>query len=271
MTTIVTTTVTTIDAAGTTIITTTTSTTLPPNAAAPGVTAPGATYAPLQAVPLVTVPVVALGPITPSLVISQLLPSDVQSATLVSVSEGDVIVVDINGVRETVRYLGVDTPDPSQLGSATATAANQSLVQGQELLLQREQTDRDAQNRLLRHVYTVDQSVSPAFNGGYAGIYVNGQLAADGWAAPYSSAPDVSREPELERWALDASRAGRGFWGGNGGADNAVFGITRVIAPLFSGPGADNGADAVLGVDTLLNVIGRSPDGAWVQVRTPRS
>ena len=169
--------------------------------------------APLQAVPLVTVPVVALGPITPSLVISQLLPSDVQSATLVSVSEGDVIEVDINGVRETVRYLGVDTPDAGQLGFATATAADQTLVQGQELLLQREQTDRDAQNRLLRHVYTVDRAVSDAFNGGYAGIYVNGQLAADGWAMPYSSAPDVSRQPELDRWALDASRAPRGFLG----------------------------------------------------------
>jgi hypothetical protein len=274
VTTIVTTTVTTIDASGTTIITTTTSTTLPPNVTAPVVTAPGGTIpvaaAPLQAAPLVTVPVVALGPITPSLVISQLLPSDVQSATLVSVSEGDVIEVDINGVRESVRYLGVDTPDAGQLGFATATAANQTLVQGQELLLQREQTDRDAQNRLLRHVFTVDRSVSDAFNGGYAGIYVNGQLAADGWAMPYSSAPDVSRQPELERWALDASRAPRGFWGGNGGADNAVFGVTRMIAPLFSGPGADNGADAVLGVDTLLNVIGRSPDGAWLQVRTPR-
>ena len=274
ITTIVTTTVTTIDAGGTTIITTTTSTTLPPNTAAPVVTAPGAVVpvapAPVQAAPLVTVPVVALGPITPSLVISQLLPSDVQSATLVSVSEGDVIVVDINGVRETVRYLGVDTPDAGQLGWATATAANQSLLQGQELLLQREQTDRDGQNRLLRHVYTVDRSVSNAFNGGYAGIYVNGQLAADGWAVPYAAAPDVSRQPELERWALDASRAGRGFWGGNGAADNAVFGVTRMIAPLFSGPGADNGADAVLGVDTLLNVIGRSPDGAWLQVRTPR-
>ena len=275
LTTIVTTTVTTIDAGGTTIITTTTSTTLPPNAAAPVVTAPGPaaavpSTAPLEAAPLVTVPLVALGPLTPSLVISQLLPGDVQSATLVSVSEGDTIEVDINGVRETVRYLGVDTPDASQLGWATATAANQGLVQGQELLLQREQTDRDGQNRLLRHVYTVDRSVSDAFNGGYAGIYVNGQLAADGWAVPYSSAPDVSRQPELERWALDASRAGRGFWGGNGGADNAVFGVTRGIAPLFSGPGADNGADAVLGVDTLLNVIGRSPDGAWLQVRTPR-
>lgn len=269
VTTVVTTTVTTIDAAGTTIITTTTSTTLPPNTAAPLVAAPGA-GAPVAAAPLVTVPAVVLGPIASSLVISQLLPGDVQSATLVSVAEGDVIEVDINGVRETVRYLGVDTPDAGQLGWATATAANQRLVQGQELLLQREQTDRDGQNRLLRHVYTVDKSVSPAFNGGYAGIYVNGQLAANGWAAPFASAPDVSREPELERWALDASRAGRGFWGGNGGADNAVFGITRMISPLFSGPGADNGADAVLGVDTLLNVIGRSPDGAWVQVRTPR-
>ena len=267
VTTVVTTTITTVDVAGTSIVTSTSSSGLLPGAAAPLLTAP----VPVAAAPFGPVPLVAApGPLTPTLVISQLLPSDVQSATLISVVEGDVIEVDINGVRETVRYLGIDTPDVNQLGSATATAANRRLLEGQELLLQREQTDRDAQNRLLRHVYVVDRTVSNFFNGGFAGIYVNGQLASDGWALPFSTAPDLSRQPELDRWALDASRAGHGFWGGNGGADNAVFGITLVNAPLFSGPGADNGADAVLAVDTPLNVLGRSPDGAWVQVRTPR-
>jgi uncharacterized protein YraI len=82
--------------------------------------------------------------------------------------------------------------------------------------------------------------------------------------------PDVSRTPELERWALDAARAARGFWGGKGGSDNAVYALTRVNAPLYSGPGAENGADAVLTADTPLNVLGRSQDGAWIQVRTPR-
>jgi endonuclease YncB( thermonuclease family)/uncharacterized protein YraI len=270
-TTVVTTTITTIDVSGTNVVTSATSTGLPPGATAPLLTAPiPVAAAPLGPSPLVTAPLVVVGPLTPTLVISQLLPTDVQSATLVSVVEGDVIEVEINGVREAVRYLGIDTPDVSQLGAATATAANQRLLQGQELLLQREQTDRDGQNRLLRHVYVVDRTVSNSFNGGFAGIYVSGQLVADGWALPYTSAPDVSRQPELDRWSLDASRAGRGFWGGNGGADNAVLGITRVNAPLFSGPGADNGADAVLAVDTPLNIIGRSPDGAWVQVRTPR-
>jgi endonuclease YncB( thermonuclease family) len=281
VTTVITTTVTTVDQDGTTIVTTTTTTS---NPQAPGVEGPGASVPPtglpggsatVAAAPLgpgvAAAPgAVILGPLTPTLVISQLLPTDVQSATLVSVVEGDVIQVDINGVREIVRYLGVDAPEVSQLGGATATAANRRLVEGEEILLQREQTDRDAQNRLLRHVYVVDRSVSNFFNGGFAGIYVNGQLVADGWAVPGAVNPDVSRTPELERWALDAARAGRGFWGGSGGADNAVFALTRVSAPLFSGPGADNGADAVLAVDAPLKVFGRSPDGAWVQVRTPR-
>jgi uncharacterized protein YraI/endonuclease YncB( thermonuclease family) len=266
VTTIVTTTITTIDASGINIVTSSVSSgEVLPGASVPLLSVPVAA-APFGPAPLTVVP----GPLTPTVVISQLLPGDVQSATLVSVVEGDVIQVDINGVRETVRYIGIDTPDISQLGAATAAAANRRLLEGHELLLQSEQTDRDAQNRLLRHVFVVDRTVSNFFNGGYAGIYANGQLAADGWAVPYTSASDISRAPEIERWALDASRAGRGFWGGNGGVDNAVFAITRANAPLFSGPGADNGADAVLAVDTLLNVLGRSPDGAWVQVRTPR-
>ncbi len=266
-----------------TTVTTTVSTTALVETTAPPVPNPSLTL-PLDPAPTVpldpfvppasagqsTTAPVALPPVSATVVVSTLLPSDAQSATLVSVLEGDVIEVDVGGVRELVRYLGIDAPDAGQPGFETAASFNRSAVAGQELLLQREQTDRDAQNRLLRHVYVVDRSLSTAFNGAYAGRYINAQLVADGWALPATAAPDISKAPEIESWALDAARSGRGFWGGRGGNDNAVYALTLVNAPLFSGPGANNGADAVLAVDLPLNVVGRSQDGAWIEARTPR-
>lgn len=209
--------------------------------------------------------------VSSSVVVSILLPINAQTATLVSVLEGDVIEVDTNGVRETVRYLGVDTPDAGEPGYATAMDVNRRLLAGRSLLLLGEQTDRDSANRLLRHVYIEDKSVSNFFNGGYAGIYINGQMVADGWALPTVIAPDLSQVPDLLRWAVDAARAGRGFWTvANAPGDAAIFALTQVPAVLYSGPGANTAADSGTPAETPLYVVGRSQDGGWIQVRTPR-
>ena len=210
-------------------------------------------------------------PLSATVVVSTLLPSGAQTATLVAVLSGDQIEVEISGVRERVRYLGVDAPDAGETGFATATAANNSLLQGKPLLLLAEQTDRDSVNQLLRHVYVEDKSVANSFNGGYAGIDVAAQLVAAGWALPQPISPDISKAPDLARWAADAARGGRGFWmAANAPGDAASFALTRAGVVLFSGPGADTAADSFATPDTPLLVLGRSQDGGWVQVRTPR-
>lgn len=271
----------------TTVVTTVVTTTVGVTDVQPAVTVITATDAAtatlLPAVPaaVVTAPDAALvtapgvltpaAPLSATVVVSTQLPTNAQTATLVSVLTGDTIEVDINGVRETVRYLGVNAPDAGQAGFATATAANRRLLGGLPLLLLAEQTDRDSANRLLRHVYVEDKSVSNFFNGGYAGLYINGQIVADGWALPAPTAPDLSKAPELSRWALDAARAGRGFWTvANAPGDAATFALTRADAVLFSGPGADTPADAFAALDTPLHVLGRSQDGGWVQTVAPR-
>ena len=128
-------------------------------------------------------------------------------------------------------------------------------VEGQTVSLVPDLTDRDALGRLLRYVYLPD------------GTFVNAQQIADGWAQPAITAPDTSQAATFERVALEAAKARRGFWGGSfTGSDLAAYALTLVKAPLYSAPGANNGIDALLAIDTPLTALGRSLDGAWVRV-----
>jgi endonuclease YncB( thermonuclease family) len=65
------------------------------------------------------------------------------------------------------------------------------VLTGQTVYLVREQSDRNAENQLLRHVLRAD------------GTIVAAQLIADGWAQPLSIAPDTARIADYERLAAD--------------------------------------------------------------------
>jgi endonuclease YncB( thermonuclease family) len=72
---------------------------------------------------------------------------------VVSVTDGDTLVVSQGGLEEKVRLLGIDTPEVDQCGYAEATVAMAALVEGAEVTLVVGSTDdRDQYGRLLRYV-----------------------------------------------------------------------------------------------------------------------
>jgi len=72
---------------------------------------------------------------------------------VVSVTDGDTLVVSRGGLEEKVRLLGIDTPEVDQCGYAEATAAMADLVGGAEVtLVVGSSDDRDQYGRLLRYV-----------------------------------------------------------------------------------------------------------------------
>lgn len=77
---------------------------------------------------------------------------------VVSVTDGDTLVVQRDAVEERVRLLGIDTPERGQCGYDEATAAMTALVGGAEVaLVVGSSDDRDRYGRLLRYVeVTVD-------------------------------------------------------------------------------------------------------------------
>ena len=145
-------------------------------------------------------PASSSGP-TPSTVVAP-------NATVLDVSDGDTIVVRIAGQRETVRLIGIDTPEtkdpdePVQCFGPEATEATEALLpRGTPVRLERYAEPRDQYGRLLAYAYRTD------------GTFVNLELAEQGLADVLSIAPNTTHAGEL-RAAVDAARAaGRGLWG----------------------------------------------------------
>jgi micrococcal nuclease len=129
---------------------------------------------------------------------------------LVSVTQifdGDTIEVDLNGQRETVRFIGVDTPEthdprkPVQCYGQTAAKYTTKLLTGQKVRLEADPRDsnRDKYNRLLRYVYLSDGSL------------VNARLITEGYGFAYTVF-DYTKIDEFRSLESVARTTGKGLW-----------------------------------------------------------
>jgi micrococcal nuclease len=127
-------------------------------------------------------------------------------ARVVRVVDGDTIVASVDGQDEYVRYIGVDTPEtvkpdaPVQCYGPRASGENHRLVEGRMVRLVFDREVRDDYDRLLAYVYTGSR-------------FVNGALVRGGYARTLAIAPNTSHAEQLNRFATQAARAGRGLWG----------------------------------------------------------
>ncbi len=167
-----------------------TSTTAPSVAAATGL---ASTPAPASA------PTPTFGPTGPT-----------QVGIVTRVVDGDTIRVQIDGTEYPVRYIGMDTPEPdttdpaiTQLADA-ATVANAVLVDGREVVLERDVSETDQFDRLLRNVWITDTAGSL--------VLVNLELIRQGFAQVSTYPPDVKYVDLLTQAQDDARTATLGLW-----------------------------------------------------------
>lgn len=112
-----------------------------------------------------------------------------QTATVIRVTDGDTIVVAMAGAESRVRYIGMDTPEPNATDPLVramadqATAANAALVEGREVLLERDVSETDRFDRLLRNVWV------PSADGDL--VMVGLELVRQGFAQVSTYPPDV--------------------------------------------------------------------------------
>ena len=122
---------------------------------------------------------------------------------VVKVIDGDTIMLDSG---ETVRYIGVDTPEVSvpltdlECYGPEATNRNKELVKGRQIKMVRDMKNRDKYGRLLRYVYLTD------------GTFINMELAKEGYARALSIYPNVSFTREIELAVTDAQHDNKGLW-----------------------------------------------------------
>lgn len=181
-----------------------------------------------------------------------------EAAVVLRVVDGDTMHATVNGREETIRYVGIDTPERGQPGYRAATAANRALVEGKTVYLQRDQTDRDSFGRWLRYIYLAD------------GTFVNAEMIAQGWAQPVNYGRDIAHADEFFALAVQAAQAKRGFWSGTSTYDGAMsYGLTRRGVEMRKGPGTDYPVSGRLEAGVPLSLFGRSPNNRWLQVRPP--
>jgi micrococcal nuclease len=131
-----------------------------------------------------------------------------ETGRVVNIVDGDTIDVVVDGVEMRVRYIGMDTPEVHSgvewLGPEAA-AANAELVEGREVVLERDVSETDQYGRALRYVWVAD---------GSGWMLVNLELIRLGFASITTYPPDVKYVDALYVDAQDeAQAAGLGLWG----------------------------------------------------------
>lgn len=137
------------------------------------------------------------------------------TAKVVKVVDGDTVTVEIDGVRETIRIIGINTPEtvdprkPVECFGQEASARAHELLDNQTVALEAEETqgERDKYDRLLRYIFLSN------------GSDFGKQMISEGYAYEYTYATAYTYQQDYRASQLEAESAGRGLWGPNACGD----------------------------------------------------
>ena len=132
------------------------------------------------------------------------------NATLVSVVDGDTIVARVNGNKERIRLIGIDTPETKKpntpvqcFGPEASKFTTRLLPPGTALHLERDVEARDKYDRLLAYVYRADD-----------GLFVNLHIVRQGYARLLTFPPNVAHVDEFVAASRAAEQDDIGLWAG---------------------------------------------------------
>lgn len=140
---------------------------------------------------------------TPAVLGDTIASQSAELARVKRVVDGDT--VELEDGRK-LRYIGIDTPEsvkpntPEQCFSKASAARNKELVEGKEVRLIKDVSEKDRFQRLLRYVYVDD-------------IFVNEAMVKEGYAFARSYPPDIAKQDLLRQAQAQAHAQNAGFWG----------------------------------------------------------
>jgi len=143
---------------------------------------------------------------------------EVIEAKVVEVVNAETIVVEIDGVRQPVRYLGLHAPTGDECFAAQATSANTALVAGRTVRIERQATNVDAKGNWVRDVW------APNSEGTYE--LVSALLVTEGAGRSGVTEPNT----RFAGWLMGSESAARaqglGLWKSCGDATAGTSGGT---------------------------------------------
>ena len=116
---------------------------------------------------------------------------------VVFVVDGDTVWIEGD---EKVRLICIDTPEKEDEGFQEATNYLEDLLLNKEVRLEKDVSERDRYNRLLRYVYLED------------GTFVNELIVRKGYGKAYPYSPDTSKCPEIQEAEEKAKEEKLGIW-----------------------------------------------------------
>ena len=125
-------------------------------------------------------------------------------AKVYRVVDGDTIKIDEG--KKSVRYIGIDTPEtvhpnkPVECMGKEASNKNKELVEGKEVILEKDVSETDKYGRLLRYVWLGD-------------ILINELLVQEGYAQSSSYPPDIRYQERFIDAEREAREGNKGLWG----------------------------------------------------------
>ncbi|MBA3758844.1 thermonuclease family protein [Candidatus Saccharibacteria bacterium] len=136
-------------------------------------------------------------------------------------NDGDTITVEMDGRKETIRFIGIDTPetqDPRKVVQCFGKAASdftKALIGDQAVRLEADplSSNRDRYNRLLRYVYLPDGRLAQA------------EILKEGYGFAYTSFPFTKSEEFLNH-QRDARIQNKGLWSKCAPTTNEFGGFT---------------------------------------------
>lgn len=120
-------------------------------------------------------------------------------ASVLRVIDARTIVVRSGDGEQTVRLIGIESPDFGDPWYDIARQASESWIVGQEVLLEADARDTDEQGRLLRYVYFDD-------------VMVNAALIFNGLGKVETAHPNIRYDSSLAEMERQAREAERGIW-----------------------------------------------------------
>ncbi len=131
-----------------------------------------------------------------------------QYYAVTSVVDGDTLKINMDGTVETLRLIGIDTPEtvdprkPVQCFGTEASNRAKTLLSGQKVRIESDSTQdtRDKYGRLLVYAYRAD------------GLFFNKSMVSDGYAYEYTYDKPYKYQAEFKAAQQAAKAAEKGLW-----------------------------------------------------------
>jgi endonuclease YncB( thermonuclease family) len=138
-------------------------------------------------------------------------PTTTSYYSVTQVVDGDTIKISMNGKEETLRLIGLDTPEtvdprkPVQCFGKEASDKAKELLSGKKVKIETDSTqgDRDKYGRLLAYVYRED------------GLFYNKHMIEKGYAHEYTYGTPYKYQSEFKTAQKNAQSSQLGLWSPN--------------------------------------------------------